>query len=241
MPTIRILVYLAVWKRPRVTEICFAGIERMKTHPDYSIEALAVISEEEMIPLCEKYGVHWVIHPNTPLSNKKNFGLQKAKDFEFDYLMEIGSDDLITNDLLTHYKGFWGKPFFGIKDAAYIHSEDGACRRLISKSTYGAGRMIAREVLEKMRWKLWADNKHRGLDNNSVFAMIKKGVMYTQVPPMDVPGVIDIKSDVNLWPFRYDLGVEYDIVNLYDKVSEKERKMIECLITDKISEGLTEG
>lgn len=219
---------MAVWKRPQITEICFSGINRMRTHPDYDIQALAVISEESMIPLCEKYGVDWVITDNTPLGKKKNEGLRYAEKFEFDYLMEIGSDDLITNELLTSYKKHLGVDFFGIRDAAYIHSLDGACRRLISKSTYGAGRMIKRSVLEKMNWALWDDNKLKGLDNNSVFRMAREGVFYRQVPPMDRPGVIDIKSDENIWKFNYLLGIEYDKNLIYEQLSEEEIELIEC-------------
>src|SRR6478609_9144885 len=133
----KLLIFLAVWKRPYITEICFNGIKRLKEHPDYDVQALAVISEEEMIPLCEQYGVNWVMYKNEPLGEKKNFGLQKAKEFKFDYLMEIGSDDLILNELLDDYKNYIGKhDFFGITDAAYVNSETGECRRLTSKATY---------------------------------------------------------------------------------------------------------
>ena len=224
--TTKILIYLAVWKRPEITELCFHGIKRLQTHPDFSIQALAVISEPEMIPLCEKYGIAWTMHKNEPLGEKKNAGLQMAKDFEFDYLMEIGSDDLILNELLDDYKKYLGKDFFGISDAAYINSETGECRRLISKSTYGAGRMISRQAIEKANWVLWTDKLNRGLDNNSVFALQRKGFNYYKVSPMDFPGVIDVKSNENLWKFNYFLGVEYDINEVLKRISEEEKEIL---------------
>lgn len=228
-----ILVYLAVWKRPVITELCFRGIQRMKTHPDYEINALAVISEEEMIPLCEKYGINWVMYKNNPLGEKKNFGLKEAKKFEFDYLMEIGSDDLVLNELLDDYKRLIGKSeFFGISDAAYINSENGDCRRLISRSTYGAGRMISRKALDLIGWNLWYDHLNRGMDNNSVFALNKKGVTYYRTAPMEFPGVIDIKSEENIWKFNYFLGVEYDKDNVLEKLSAPERELLESLYAE---------
>lgn len=229
----KILVYLAVWKRPAITELCFMGIQRMKTHPDYAIEALAVISEESMIPLCEKYGINWVMYKNEPLGEKKNFGLQKAKEFQFDYLMEIGSDDLILNELLTDYLKYVGKfDFFGISDAAYINSESGECRRLISKSsTYGAGRMIHRSVLEKVGWKLWYDHLSKGMDNNSVLSLQRKGVRYSKCEPMAFPAVIDVKSQQNIWRFNYYLGKPYDLNEILDRVSPNEREVIESYVT----------
>jgi hypothetical protein len=227
--TTKILIYLAVWKRPEITELCFRGIKRLQTHPDFSIQALAVISEPEMITLCEKYSIAWVMYKNEPLGEKKNAGLQKAKEFEFDYLMEIGSDDLILNELLDDYKKYLGRDFFGISDAAYINSETGECRRLISKSTYGAGRMISRQALEKANWVLWVDKLSRGLDNNSVFTLQRKGFNYVRISPMEFPGVIDVKSDENLWKFNYFLGVEYDINEVLKRISEEEKEILESL------------
>jgi hypothetical protein len=226
----KILVYLAVWKRPEITELCFRGIKRLQQHLDFSIQALAVISEDEMIPLCEKYGIAWVMYKNDPLGEKKNFGLQAAKGFDFDYLMEIGSDDLILNELLEDYKNYIGKhEFFGISDCAYINSESGECRRLISKSTYGAGRMISRKSLEAANWVLWNDRLNRGLDNNSVFALQRKNIAYHRVKQGEFPCVIDVKSQQNIWRFNYYLGVPYDIEEILKRISPEEKEILESL------------
>jgi hypothetical protein len=234
MRTTKILIYLAVWKRPEITELCFTGIKRLKSHPCFDFETLAVISEESMIPLCEKHGVHWVMSENLPLGRKKNNGLQEAMNFKFDYLLEIGSDDLVLNELLDWYAPMIdaGERFFGIRDIAYIESDTGECRRLISKSTYGAGRMIHRSALEQMDWKLWKDTLNRGLDNNSVFNMLKKKINYKTLAPKEFPGVIDVKSDVNLWGFDYFLGKEYDRDELFKRLSKEEVAMIESYVTE---------
>lgn len=226
---IKLLIYLAVWQRPRITELCFMGVERLRQHPDFDIETLAVISEPEMIPLCEKYNVNCVTHSNLPLGKKKNFGLQAARSFKFDYLMEIGSDTLVLNELLDCYKqDFIGvRDFFGIGDAAFIDSETGACRRVAGASTYGGGRMISRNALEAMEWKIWPDEKSKGLDNASVFNMARVGgFFYQQLRPGQVPLVVDIKSEVNIWPFNHLTGVEYDPNRILERLSEKEVSVI---------------
>jgi hypothetical protein len=222
---INLLIYLAVWRRPEITELCFMGIERMKKHSAYNIEAFAVISEPGMIQLCNKYGIKWFMTDNYPLGKKKNTGLRAAERFDFDYLMEIGSDDLITNDLLTQYLDYFGKyDFFGITDAAYIESETGACRRLTTdKSTYGAGRIISRKILNQMNWTLWSDSLNRGLDNNSLYNIeTKTKVKYHKVKHQDVPGVIDVKSSENLWKFNYFIGEDYNLLEIYKRLSEQE-------------------
>ena len=222
---IRLKIFLAVWKRPEITELCFMGIQRLKKHPNYEISAFAVISEPEMAPLCNKYGIDWVSTSNHPVGRKKNYGLKQLANQEFDYLLEIGSDDLITNDLLTAYLPFFDQyEFFGISDAIYIESENGECRRHIShKTTYGAGRIISKRLLEEMNYNIWADELNRGLDNSSVANIYSKTkVRFHKIEPMDEPGVIDVKSNENLWKFNYFLGEPYDINKVFAKLSNQE-------------------
>lgn len=230
--SINLLIYLAVWRRPEITELCFMGLERLRKHKSYNIEVFAVISEREMIPLCNKYKVKWIMHENNPLGRKKNYGLRQLSCFDFDYMMEIGSDDLITNELLDQYLDYFGKyDFFGITDSVYIESENLSCRRLTSdKTTYGAGRCISRKVLEACNWTLWSDNIERGLDNNSILKVQSHGFKYERVKHMDCPGVIDVKSDENLWKFNYFLGEEYDINLVLEKLSENEVSKLNSLV-----------
>src|SRR5688572_14122986 len=101
----KLLVFLAVWRRPEITEICFMGIKRLQNYSlSFHVAPFAVISEESMIPLCERYGVEWCMHENLPLGAKKNFGLSQLRDKDFDFMMEIGSDDLILGELLNQYE-----------------------------------------------------------------------------------------------------------------------------------------
>lgn len=147
----RILVFLAAWKRPEITEICFMGISRLRKNSRLPIEALVVISEDSMIPLCDKYDIKWTFYKNDPLGEKKNHGLNEAMKLEWDYLIEIGSDDLIKDELIELYIPMMekGESFFGTKDAVIIDSKDGACRRLTSDTPYGLGRCMSRNLLEE--------------------------------------------------------------------------------------------
>ena len=146
----KLLVFLAVWKRPEITEICFMGISRLRKNSRLPIEALAVISEEEMIPLCEKYDIKWTFYKNDPLGEKKNHGLNEAMKLEWDYLIEIGSDDLVKDELIEKYIPLMGKyEMFGTKDSVIIDSATGTCRRLQSDTPYGLGRCISRKVIER--------------------------------------------------------------------------------------------
>lgn len=125
------------------------GINRLIKNSRLPIEAFAVISEESMIGLCEKYNIKWTFYKNEPVGEKKNHGLNEAMKLEWDYLLEIGSDDVVKDDLVKLYTPFLGKyDLFGTKDAIIINSEDGMCRRLKSDTTYGLGRCISRKALQ---------------------------------------------------------------------------------------------
>ena len=102
-----------------------------------------------MIPLCEKYNINWTFHENNPLGRKKNHGLNEAMKLEWDYLLEIGSDDLVKDGLIDLYEPYFGKyDLFGTKDAIIINSEDGQTRRLRSDTCYGLGRCMSRKMLQ---------------------------------------------------------------------------------------------
>lgn len=148
----KVLIFLAAWRRPEITEICFMGINRLRQYGLFPIDTMCVISEDSMIPLCEKYGIDYVMHRNDYLGEKKNACLNAAMLKSWDYLIEIGSDDLLKNEILDKYKPFMerGEDLFGIKDFIYINSEDGNCRRYKSDTTYGAARCISRKIIEKL-------------------------------------------------------------------------------------------
>lgn len=145
----KLLVFLAVWKRPEITEICFKGLERLRNNSRLPIETFAVISEEEIIPLCNKYQIKYTFYKNDPLGEKKNHGLTEAMKLEWDYLIEIGSDDILKDELINLYENYFGKyEMFGTKDSIIIDSLTGKCRRIQSDTPYGLGRCISRETIE---------------------------------------------------------------------------------------------
>lgn len=146
----RLLFFLAVWKRPEITEICFMGLNRLKRAGLYPVETLAVISEKSMIPLCKKYGIDYTMYKNEPVGEKKNHGLTEAFKKKWDYLIELGSDDLLKTELLELYRPHLGtRELLGINHFCYINSEDGNCRRMTSDTSFGLGRAISREALQR--------------------------------------------------------------------------------------------
>lgn len=225
MQPIKLLIFLPVWKRPEITEICFMGVNRLRKSGLFPIEAFAVISEESMIPLCQKYDVKYCFYKNEPLGEKKNYGLSQAMKLEWDYLIEIGSDDVLFDSYLTAITPYLGThDLIGICHVIHINSEDLACKRINTYSPFGQGRAIARKVIEKLG-KLWPDKNNKGQDNYSYWRMVNAGFIPVQVRS-DKPLGIDIKSEVNLWPFNYFVGVDYPLEDALSELSECERDAI---------------
>lgn len=257
------------------------GIDRLRKSGLFQIDTLAVISETSMIPLCKKYGIDYVMHKNEPLGEKKNVGLTYAMLKSWDYLLEIGSDDLLKTEILEVYRPFIekGVDFFGVKDFIYINSDDGQCRRYQSDTTYGAARCISRKVIERAaygvdcraketiisasgslgegqtgfmpyalaleseklgrveilgqpRYRLWRDDLMRGLDNSSSWVLHKNFVGHKKVHTENALA-IDIKSNVNIWPFNPALGEPYPLEEAMIGLSQDEQMALLALIKKK--------
>jgi hypothetical protein len=211
MQRYKFLIYLAAWKRPEITEICFMGISRLKRL--FPVQAFAVISEASMIPLCKKYGVDWCMHENLPLGRKKNFGLTEALKKDWDFMIEIGSDDLLKNEIFDVYT--YDRDVSALQSFAMINSENLDCRSYHYKEgRFGVGRMISRQAIESMDTphgvKLWLDGQNKGLDNKSTFKLAIEGFMEKRYES-SFPLSVGIKGPDNIWAFDYTRGTPYDI------------------------------
>ncbi len=99
----KILAYMAIWKRPEITEKCIKGLK------DLGLEVFAVVSEDWAEDLCKKYKAGFVRAENNPLGKKLNTGLAALMGLKFDYLMTIGSDNFINPALFEAYKYYMNK------------------------------------------------------------------------------------------------------------------------------------
>lgn len=135
------------------------GLKRlMEYRPDkFQSSAFAVISEVEMIPLCEKYGIEYLMHENLPVGMKKNAGLSEVLKKDFDYLIELGSDDLMLNNILDLYLPFMeqGEDFLGCKRLILIDSVNLESRDFFFDPdlVQGLGRCMSKRMLLKFSGK----------------------------------------------------------------------------------------
>lgn len=219
----KIHVLTACWKRPEITRICFEGIKRL------GLEATAAISEESYIPMCEEYGINWVMVQNRPVGNKWNAGMGEALKKDWDYVMILGSDDIVSDSLLDLYKPYMGKYYmFGVDSCYFYHKGTIKYLRNYKDSlqmSVGAGRMLYRGLVENCK-PLWP-KQNRSLDGGSLRIIRSKGYDEHVIYLGDAV-ILDIKSDENLNAFD---NLQGEIVSdeILKEFSEIEQQLISDL------------
>jgi hypothetical protein len=172
-------ILTAVWQRYEVLEVFKQGIERLKEHSSIEIEVVAVGSEgKKSANACKEF--HYVPFKNKPLSNKWNAGMLKMKELNVDYVLCLGSDDLICNNALDKYieamkQGF---DFIGLLDCFIYDTKTNDLRFWVGYNgvrigeTAGIGRCLSKRLLEHMKYLPWGDGIDRGLDG-AMFKQLK--------------------------------------------------------------------
>jgi hypothetical protein len=214
--------------RHEITEICFEGVKRLQwifKRAGFSLKPYIAVSDQPNTELCLTYDFDFIKLPNDQLGKKHNDLLMYARQFEPDYYMQLGSDDLITDsgafkiiaEMITLNK------FFGFSDLLLWHRKSNLCRIHNAKIVFGAGRCMHHSVIDTCLYQLgyvWDDNRQRGLDGNSAANLNtahKKQYGHCLMPHViqtRVPCIVDIKSDMNLNPFESIPGRNVPFVSL---------------------------
>lgn len=214
-----ILVLVPVWGRPDITKIWIEGL-RWFLRPN--IKILTILSPEDQFLaenelLIVKSGLERCFYKNKPLGLKLNAGIEYAlENYKFDFMMNLGSDDLIHPAIFDVYATYCEEyEFFGL-DKVYFFNILTKELALTVPYLWGAGRLISRKILEKIRFRgdfLYKSDFSRGLDCNSIDKVQALcGIKYKQVETNDFPYLVDIKSEVGINDF-YMMKTMYKLVN----------------------------
>jgi len=230
----KVLIFTAIQGRQHITELFLMGVERLKQYSGHQIDLFCVVSEKEDIELLKKHEIDYCVHPNEPLSDKMQFGFQEAIKRDFDYMMTLGSDDLIDHNIFkNNYNELMisGVGYFGLKEICILNSKTLECtlyKYLQNKKDIllGAGRMLSKAVCNQLIGKPVYNvrQKRNGLDMASE-TEIKKIVKPTFVKT-NIISLIDVKSDVNIWSYntiaRRLPKLEYNRVTSFLSIQEDE-------------------
>ncbi len=229
----KVVVLTEIWKRHKLFNIFINGFNRIKRNTEHELILVTVGSEGI------NFSKNHIEHRNIPLSNKWQAGLKYAKSFNPDYVLMLGSDDLICSNLLDvyTYEMEKGIDLIGLTDCYFLDSRDlkfnywvGYRNHRIGESI-GMARMLSKNILDKTNWNIWRNTINKGLDNEmmktlravgfseKIFNCKKEKIM-----------ALDVKSNINISNIKtYKDLIEEDIKNLSNFIGNDEFEKLKKL------------
>lgn len=214
----RLLVMIPCWKRSRITAQVLRSFSNQKTDIEFQVMCCGSRKDPEIRLLrgnAESYGALWIERQNKPLASKIQLMFEHAQTLEWDYVMIIGSDDVVSDNFLRTYEwpmslniDAWGWGdcyFYGDKRLYHWRGYDPEKRF----ESIGAGRIFSRRLCEEVGWKFYENTSiNSGLDGQMTRTLNKSGFF---IPFANMPRdvyMIDVKSDVNVSPLSTMLGTK---------------------------------
>jgi hypothetical protein len=193
---------IAIWKRHDVTNICLNHLKQLQDK--YGFEVVCCGSEQHSSrSLVSKYGFTYIEKENYPVSKKNNALLNKAKEFNPDGVVILGSDDLINDKVVEYYYKLIEQKtdkVHGFRDLYFFSTEHNYLSWFnVGLKSYGAGRFWSKSALNKVNWIGYPEPRNRGLDRNNKEWMEKHGVEFKSIDLKDIDGfLVDIKHQINI-------------------------------------------
>jgi hypothetical protein len=209
---IKLAIVTGIWKRPDVFEYFAKGVKELEKLEDFEITTIISGSEgEKSKKLVEKYGFEYIEIENSPLSTKMNAPVKVAKSLGVDYVLCMGSDDILHPDVLIEYLKYMraGIDYIGVTDFYFYDTDSrhsaywGGYREAYRLNhTCGAGRTLSANLLDKWGWEIWQPYKDTLLDTSmqQKLEVTEHTSVYFSLKAKGLYG-LDIKSTINMTPF----------------------------------------
>jgi hypothetical protein len=207
----------AVYKRHEITEIfykAFAQQQQLAALQGIELSLCVVASTEQDAKLARRYWHEPIMADNRPLGAKHNAGLAHAMQYEFHYLMQLGSDDILCDSFFQlptlHGALEGGLQVFGMNRLIFLDVSTWRAKHVQVLNPFGAGRFIRRDLLDRVVWcKLvrWNDSY-----SGKTFKVGKGQEQYVPVSKVNpkIHDVIDNTPVVKLWDDDKQAGLDYN-------------------------------
>lgn len=237
----KIGILTCMWRRPEVFRMFAAGMNRLKSK--FDIITLSVGSEgAQSRQLCQEAGINYLEFPNKPLGAKFNAGMSVMKSFNPDYVMIMGSDDVLST--ATFQKiwdycekgcdkvGFTDLYFFDLYEQSLVYWPGYGHKGTKADSSrkgeaIGLGRTLSYSILNKMNWHPWKDDINMGLDwcmTQKLKALRTKPIIFS----LKENGLfaVDLKSKENICHSILYVNQKVDNRIFYSHIPENEIRQI---------------
>lgn len=220
----KILLLTAMHKRPAISELfCMSAAELVKESAGkYDVTVCSLVSDPESEEVCHRYGINVIHTCQAPVGRKWNEGIEKVlARFNFDYLMQMGDDDVFSSSILDVYADAIKQnlPYFGLKQLYFLDAITG--KAILFRYAYeanklvGCGRMFRRDALERTGWRVIVTPR---INRSFMGVTLKRGIAIS-VPEHQANYLIGMKF-ASIFKPRYFSIFRNDQMNGLDNESE---------------------
>lgn len=215
--------------RKRVFELWCASIRRLRQDTQIYIPAVCTSGEEDK-PICDEYHIAHFTQENKPVSLKWNTSFKYLRDIGCEYALVLGSDDLISTDLLRALMKEMdkGTSVIGI-NTVYFYATEGMHKGQLAKfksgQILGVAKAIHKSALDPIGWHICPVAKNFGIDHG----IMDKAIQPYVTTKAFVEGVcVDVKTkdNINKWTAFGKTRPIVDSKLFYDILSEEEIKLL---------------
>lgn len=181
--------------------------------------------------ICIESGAYWVAHQNKPLGLKWNVGFQAAKEFKPDAVLYVGSSDWVSDNWIEvmkphvethHMAGVPGCHFLDIGETLRLVNWVGY-KGARSGETIGIGRMLSRELLDKINWTPFDSDKNSSLDRSMKDKARSVGVNEFHVMDARLKAV---SISTNRWDNLHDFRMHWTGILPSEKIDDVQKFLI---------------
>lgn len=218
------LCITCMYNRPKVSEVFLTGMKRL------GIPVIAAVSDIPSVTVCNKMRTQNFLTDNAPLGNKWNEAAKYALTVEgWTHLIISGDDDLYSNDYRDRLEEFQDHPFVGIESTYMVSPKERHALHFRYNNTVamGGGRMLKREVVEKMGGVLYDAKQNKSIDHVGDMMLLEHGYL-PAIIDTDKTLCVSVKTKQNIWPLSNftNIAPKIDYEKAVSILPSNERKLI---------------
>jgi hypothetical protein len=232
----RVAIISAMWKRPEVFTVFAKRCQQLQKK--FNTISIVVGSEGKTSQrLANLHGISYIEQINQPLGRKMNTASIRAKDYNPDYVLCLGSDDLISDSTFSYYLQLMeeGYDYIATEDFYFFDSKTkkasywAGYRNDFKGMPCGAGRALSKRICQKLNWKLWYDEKYSDVLDTAMDEQLRTFYHKDILINLKKNNLMafDIKSSTNMTPFElWDNTVEIDAYTILQHFDQDEQQKI---------------
>lgn len=207
----KIKMFAAMHGRQPIVRLFHAGYKRLKK--DFDIDLHLVVSDADDASFCKALGIDYSMCHNAPISNKHNYGVRSVLNHDWDALLIMGSDDVLTTQGLHNlvsqkqsHAGFDAVVYvdsYTLDAKVYSYAQTGLRGHVI-----GAGRLLSRDLV----LDVWDRKEIRCTDEYGPYSKRSKFMASTRMSEYLVGSKkfqYDKKAEQGLWPEFINRGLDH--------------------------------